>query len=261
VLNAVARTLIDKAARDNGFDLDRGFEEPWLAYASSQVPLRLWFTAYGDGLFVVALSQRNVAEALTDHGSAITNPLPPGAAGARAVADLPVLDRLVRRAFQLSRTLPDELFSEFQKRTKDLPRDTEAERLVVQRVGQDVFRHGLLDYWEGACAITWLAVPRLLRSSHIKPWADCATDSERLDVFNGLLLAPHMDAAFDQGFITVEDDGRVRVSDTLDGEARILLGLDASLKVRQLAEGHRRYLPYHRDFVFERWLKGAPPGA
>jgi len=28
-------------------------------------------------------------------------------------------------------------------------------------------------------------------------------DSERLDVFNGLLLAPHLDAAFYGGFITV----------------------------------------------------------
>ena len=255
MLNTVARTLIEKAARDNGFDIDRGFEEPWMAYASSQVPLRLWFTAFGDGLFVVALSQGSVAEALTDHGSAITNPLPPGAAGARAVADLPELDRLVRRAFQLSRTLPDELLTEFQRRTSDLPRDTEVERLVVQRVGQDVFRDGLLDLWEGACAITWLAVPRLLRASHIKPWADCPTDRERLDVFNGLLLAPHLDAAFDQGFITIEDDGRVRVSDALDDESRALLALDAPLKVRKLAEGHRRYLPYHREVLFERWLR------
>lgn len=255
VLKSVARTLIEKAARDNGFDLDRGFDDPWMAYASSQVPLRLWFTAFGDGFFVVAFSQRNVAKALTDHGSAITNPLPPGAAVARAVADLPGLDRLVRRAFQLSRTLPDELLTVFQRRTKDLPRDTEVERLVVQRVGQDVFRDGLLDYWEGACAITWLAVPRLLRSSHIKPWADCYEDSERLDVFNGLLLAPHLDAAFDQGFITVEDDGAVRVSDALDAEARVLLALDAQLQVRKLAEGHRRYLPYHRKVVFERWLR------
>ena len=51
--------------------------------------------------------------------------------------------------------------------------------------------------------MTGLDVPELLRASHIKPWADCGTDAERLDVFNGLLLAPHLDAAFDAGFITI----------------------------------------------------------
>jgi len=35
-------------------------------------------------------------------------------------------------------------------------------------------------------------VSRLLVASHIKPWADCTTDAERLDVFNGLLLAPNL---------------------------------------------------------------------
>jgi predicted restriction endonuclease len=87
-------------------------------------------------------------------------------------------------------------------------------------VGQDIFRHGLLEYWEGRCAITGLAVPELLRASHIKPWAECGTDAERLDVFNGLLLAPQIDAAFDLGFIGIEDEGTVVVSPALDEEAR-----------------------------------------
>jgi len=52
----------------------------------------------------------------------------------------------------------------------------------------------------------------LLRASHIKPWAACASDAERLGVFNGLLLAPHLEAAFDQGFISVSDAGNVLVS-------------------------------------------------
>jgi hypothetical protein len=75
----------------------------------------------------------------------------------------------------------------------------------VQRVGQDLFRDGLLDYWDGICAVTGLAVPELLRASHIKPWVDCDTDAERLDLFNGLLLAPKLDAAMDRGFITIDD--------------------------------------------------------
>ena len=63
--------------------------------------------------------------------------------------------------------------------------------------------------------ITGLGAPELLRASHIKPRADCDTDAERLDVFNGLLLAPHLDAVFDSGFITIAEDGTVLLSNAL----------------------------------------------
>jgi predicted restriction endonuclease len=185
-------------------------------------------------------------------GTLFTNPLPTGAVGARGVVSLEALLQFVRRAFALSRTLPDELLHRFAAATAGLPHTTEAERLVVQRVGQDLFRAGLIDYWDGCCAITGLAVPELLRASHIKPWADCGTDSERLDVFNGLLLAPHLDAAFDRGFITVEDDGVVTVSDDLSAEARRTLGLSSPLRVAGLAERHRAFLPWHRAKAFKK---------
>src|SRR5204863_6464648 len=116
---------------------------------------------------------------------------------------------------------------------------TEVERLVVERVGQQIFRDGLLEYWQGRCAITGLAVPELLRASHIKAWAECASDAERLDVFNGLLLAPNLDAAFDKGFITVADDGEVVVSAALGTADRRALGVEALLRVGGLSEGHR----------------------
>ena len=97
---------------------------------------------------------------------------------------------------------------------------------MVERVGQQIFRDGLLEYWQGRCAITGLAVAEVLRASHIKPWAECATDAERLDVFNGLLLAPNLDAAFDRGFITVAENGEVLVSERLGDPDRRALGLD-----------------------------------
>jgi hypothetical protein len=46
-----------------------------------------------------------------------------------------------------------------------------------------------------------------------------------LDVFNGLLLAPHLDAMFDQGFITVSDDGAVAVSKFVLEHDRQLLAI------------------------------------
>lgn len=255
MLSPLRNTRIEKAATDNGFDCALAPEGDWLAFASTQCPLRVWLRALGkgdsgEGFFIAALSMKNVAGAL-DVGTVIVNPLPEGAAGARSVGDVPLLHRLLRRAFQLSKALPNELLHTFEKQVAALPRTTEAERLVVQRVGQDVFRAGLIDFWEGRCAVTGLAVPELLRASHIKPWADCYTDAERLDVYNGILLAPHLDVTFDQGLITVHDDGAIVVSDALDAEARVVLGLDQPQRVRRLTDGHRKYLPWHRERVFK----------
>jgi hypothetical protein len=256
-LSPVIVSRLEKAAVDNGFDQELPREGDWLGFASTQCPLRIWLGTFGDAIFLAAFSQLNVARALGEYGTPMAAPLPKGASGGRTVPNVPAMHRLLRRAFQLSKTLPDQLLHTFEKKTASLPRSTEAERLVVQRVGQDLFRDGLLEFWEGRCAVTDLAVPVLLRASHIKPWADCETDAERLDVFNGVLLAPHLDAAFDRGFVTFADDGALVVSSALDAGARATLGLEHPLRARALTDGHRAYLPWHREKVFK---KGAGDG-
>ena len=250
MLTSVIGTLLEKVATDNGFDLDLERTAGWLSFGSSQTSLRIWLAAIEESPLLAAMSRVDVLDGLADLGVAFTNSIPSGAAGALSVSDIAALHRLLRRAFQLSRTLPDSLLRVFQAQTANLPRATEAERLEVRRVGQDIFRSGLLDYWDGRCAITDLAVPALLRASHIRPWADCNNDAERLDVFNGLLLAPHLDAAFDTGFITIAQNGTVRISNVLPSDARSVLGLDRTLKIRRLHCAHERYLSSHRANIF-----------
>lgn len=249
-LSPVIVSRVEKAATDNGFDQELEREGDWLVFASTQCPLRVWIGSFDAAVFLVAFSQQNVIRALGEYGTPTAAPVPQGAVAGRTVPNVPALHRLLRRAFQLSKTLPNELLHTFERQVALLPRTTEAERLVVQRVGQDIFRDGLLDLWEGRCAATGLAMPELLRASHIKPWADCETDAERLDVYNGILLAPHLDAAFDRGFITLTDDGAFVMSDALDGAARAILGLDRPLRVHGLTESHRAYLIWHRKRVF-----------
>ncbi len=251
-LDPAIATRLEKVAFDNGFELCALSTGGWLAFASSQAPLTIWLSNPAEGFFVIAFSMANVARAL---GGDVRHPavsLPPGAVAVRSTPDIPSLHHLVRRAFQLSRTLPDELLHTFETATASLPRATETERLVVQRVGQDIFRRGLIDYWEGRCAITGLAITELLRASHIKPWAACPTDAERLDVFNGLLLAPNLDALFDAGYITVGDDGTVLVSPALLADARGLLGVTELPRLRGLAGEHGRYLEWHRQNLFRK---------
>jgi hypothetical protein len=124
-------TRLEKAAVDNGFDLELPRVGDWLGFASTQAPLRLWLSAAAGDLLVAALSQENVANALSEEGAGFAGSFPNGAVGARTVRDIPALHHLVRRSFQLSRTLPDELLRAFEKAAATL---TESGRGIRPRL-------------------------------------------------------------------------------------------------------------------------------
>jgi hypothetical protein len=126
-----------------------------------------------------------------------------------------------------------------------LPQTTEIERLVVQRIGQDIFRAALMDYWGARCPITGITDPALLRASHIVPWSEC-DDAERLDVHNGLLLSALWDAAFDTGLVSFTDDGTVLASPELSPAARTALGIERTPRLPNLRDPHRASLAAHR---------------
>ena len=128
--------------------------------------------------------------------------------------------------------------------------NTEVLRMVRQRVGQQAYRQAMLDYWGGACAVTGLALPQALRASHAKPWAECASDAERLDVFNGLLLSPTLDALFDGGWITFSAAGSILISTALSSTALAVLGFPTDGQIRGLQSRHQQYLEFHRQQVF-----------
>jgi len=177
------------------------------------------------------------------------DPSVPDGFSAFIVSDTAPLHHLVREIWRLARALPIEPLRVFEAQTRNLPRTTEAERLVIQRVGQDVFRDALLSYWGGCCAVTGVAEPRLLRASHIKPWAKCDTDAERLDVYNGLLLAAHLDAAFDAGLISFDDEGAIIFSSQFAQGDRHALGVHGQLALRRVGARHLQNLAWHRTFL------------
>ena len=151
-------------------------------------------------------------------------------------------------------SLPNQAAEDYEREIHKLeinpPDTTEALRLVKQRIGQDRFRKALLEYWDGACAVTGIAVPELLRASHAKPWADCESDEERLNAYNGFLLCAHLDALFDRGLMTFDQEGVVVFSNELSGEVREQLHLEDQLKLRWATDAHQAFLDYHRDKVF-----------
>lgn len=178
-----------------------------------------------------------------------------GLASMRAVlraADRAEARALLRRAFQLARALPTQPLETFQAAIAAIPtRSTEIERLAIQRVGQTMFRDALLDFWNGRCAISGLDMPELLRASHARPWADCDSDADRLDVCNGLLLAAHLDAAFDSGLIAVAADGAVMPSARLTPAARAMLGLASPRRIAGLLPRHDLFLAWHRARIWQ----------
>ncbi len=125
---------------------------------------------------------------------------------------------------------------------------TERDALVKARVGQGPFRDSLISYWE-KCAVTGCSLLPVLRASHIKPWRS-ADNSERLDPFNGLLLAPNLDALFDRGLITFDSDGRLVMAAQMIASSATLLGLTPGMRLSSIDPRHLPYLAWHRAHVF-----------
>ncbi len=241
-----------KAAWQHGYRRAFGEKDGWARYGSTTAKGDIYLAAGGaDGPWYLALDHAGVVAELSRPPANL-----PGPGHARFVfATLGELYRVLPRVYALAVSLPDGPLQTFLDKTRGLPCTTEAERLVVQRIGQDIFREGLMAYWEGRCPLTGISEPALLRASHIKPWASCETDAERLDVHNGLLLSALWDAAFDRGLVTFEDDGTPRFASGLSAEAQAALVWRTPLR---LTAQHRAQLAWHRTHVFEAAAHGAP---
>lgn len=163
------------------------------------------------------------------------------------------LGQLLRRAAELAMSLPDNAATQYAAAVSGIGQagsfETEAIRMVKQRIGQDIFRAALLDYWGGGCAVTGIAVSELLRASHAVPWAKCGSDQERLNVFNGLLLCAHLDALFDRGLLWFDDAGIGKVSQLVGDDTLAALGLSRELALRWIAPEHRPFLAWHRERI------------
>nr|WP_249415122.1 HNH endonuclease [Enterobacter sp. RHBSTW-00994] len=122
--------------------------------------------------------------------------------------------------------------------------DTVREQLIAARLGQGTFRKNCLMLYP-ACPVTGTTFAPLLRASHIKPWAACKNGNERLDPFNGIILAAHIDILFDQGWISFENDGRLLISNELDISVKEQLLLPE--KIKTFSVESYCYLEWHRE--------------
>lgn len=236
----IVREECQKAAWQHGYRRVLDETDGWAAFGSTTAPGTIWLAAAGEqGPWFLAIDHAGVAAELDLPAADLRGP-------GLARSSFPSLTELyvvLTRVYQLATSLPDAPLNLFRQQTINLPTTTEVERLVVQRVGQDIFRKSLMDYWQGRCPLTGITDPELLRASHIVPWSECEDDAQRLDIHNGLLLSALWDAAFDRALVTFDDDGRPKFSPKLTEAARQALHWNRPIS---LSDHHRQNLTAHR---------------
>jgi len=243
---ALASELRD-AANEHGFRIGPEQASGWIFFRSASAPGEIAVAAAGnDGPFFLSITHSGVARELA------AEPAQPCAKGHIAAFALPTRDALfeaVGEVYRKSISLPTLPLEQFERETATLG-NTEIERIEKVRIGQGIFRKALLTYWRDTCPITGITDSALLRASHIIPWARCESDAERMDVHNGLLLSSLWDAAFDQGLVSFDDEGRPIVSPDLSDAAMAALqpGNAAPLP---LTPEHRARLAWHRTHLWQ----------
>lgn len=124
---------------------------------------------------------------------------------------------------------------------------TEREDIVKARRGQGKFRTSL-DKRYGRCQLTGCETREALRASHIKPWIR-SSNYERLDPANGLLLRADVDAIFDCGLISFDEEGGIVLSGRFDRARLSEFGLTIDASIDNLSIETRKYMEYHREYI------------
>lgn len=249
-MNPLQRTLIEKTGNDNGFEHVLVSDVSTVILVSARHANRA-LVELESGTYHVRFqtaSQSLLPELQRSFPETTVN------CGEFRIATEADLAALLRRAASLSRALPSQAANDYQQavaaQLASLPAGiagTEVERLVRQRVGQDKFRDAMLDYWGGACAVTGVAIPEVLRASHAKPWTECTSDIERLDIFNGLLLIANLDALFDRFLISFDAQGMLMLVPALANQDLRPLGIVPGMRLRWINPLHQPYLALHRS--------------
>ena len=101
---------------------------------------------------------------------------------------------------------------EFAEQLPDYEAETEDEgrkkmlRSVAVRLGQAKFRAGLLEAYDGRCAITGTAIRATLQAAHIAPYCLPFEGLRINSVQNGLLLRADVHNLFDLGLLSIDPE-------------------------------------------------------
>ena len=263
MIDNTMKSIIEKIANDSGWNICTQLDDDKCIFNNSYFSTSVHITIDEEHNYLISFSDKiNLSEIVNTAGIA-QKPL---ADDTIVIGNIIIaknkgsLSKILFRASELIYSEPSNPLREYEEEVEkeliDLKAKgeiitTEREATVKQRVGQDKYRMAQLKYWGNACAVTGCDVDIVLRASHAKPWSDCETDDERLDVYNGFLLSADLDALFDKGYISFTFDGKIMVSSQITQKQREILHLTPELKLRWVQEEHHKYLDYHHKYVWK----------
>ena len=249
-MDTLTRSLVEKAGYDYGFEYTVSQDGCSLVLGSARHEITVGIKKTVSGQYLATLINARegvLAELMRSFDSK---------QGSFYFDSLSLLAALLQRVSALAISLPNKAEDDFHRalseELKKFPegiQNTEVERIIRQRIGQGTYRSAMLKYWDGACAVTGVCLTSVLKASHALPWAECKSDSERMDVYNGFLLTANLDALFDRFLISFDSDGQIIISDKISNADRKNLGLDSSLRLRWITQSHETYLEQHRNRV------------
>lgn len=136
----------------------------------------------------------------------------------------------------------------------DVPLGKDVVVTAKARRGQAFFRRSVLSAYNNTCCITGVSDPVFLVASHIIPWRE--NEEHRLNPTNGICLSTLHDRAFDQGFISFNDNLELLLSDKIrKTENEFLQENFLHYENKALSFPHKfspkaEFLAYHRLHIF-----------
>ena len=251
-ISTVERTILEKCAKDAGWEIDSNAPADYINLFSSFFRETGSINKTTDKAFIIHFT-RVLSPSHFDSDIHFNS----NGDYEFSLEATTSLSGLLKRVAELFASLPDNPLEQYQKKLAEFSdteiQKTEAERLVKERVGQDIYRDALMNYWGGACAVTGCTLKEALRASHAKPWKNCTSDAERLNVYNGFLLTANLDALFDKGYISFTNDGLIMLSSEflIYSEDMRGLGITSDMKLRWVEEKHLEFLDYHHKNVWK----------
>ena len=135
-MNPLDRVRLEKAASDCGFEMMAVDRDDGLVLRSAHFPETVHVRRLDKAGFALRASSHQMLD-------------DPDGSGLARVQGFGALCGALKSAAARARTMPNRVADAFRNQVAGLPRATEAERLVVQRVGQTLLRATLLDFWQG----------------------------------------------------------------------------------------------------------------
>ncbi len=142
---------------------------------------------------------------------------------------------------------------------EQIPEGTDIEKETKVRIGQVFFRLSVLNAYGNSCCITGMKKPELLVASHIKPWKDSDSKTERTNPSNGLCLNALHDRAFDRGLITLDKKYRIVFSKKLSDikmdkntHSWFYMYENQEIILPDKFLPRKDFIEYHNDVIFQR---------